>query len=206
MKRRISGDKILSLSAILMSFSTFIVLIYQARLNQEKNDLILKGQKASATPCLQFRLSYSSILRDSPELSFTVENKGLGPAFIQNAFLLDKEEKMDINQELLNYLLDKLLEQGIDSANINLNFSFIGKSTIVSPGEIVNIFGIENEACSNCGSIIKDWMIDINSSPQINCYIRYASIYGEQWKSTWAKEYHRKIPSDSIAYYEKQNL
>ena len=197
---KINGDRILSISAIFMSFSTFLVLIYQASIHQEKNELILKGQKASAMPCLQVSLFHDPV---NKQVDFTVTNKGLGPAFVQDAFVSQEQKKWNGKSEFLNCLGNKLLSHNVDSSEIAVSYTYIYRSTIISPGETVKIFGID-EGCPNCASIIRNWMH--NDSSQVNYHIRYASVYGEQWQSVWPGKHHLSIAQDSIAYYEAEGF
>ena len=205
MKKRhiFSADRILSMSAIFMSFCTFIVLIYQTNLNQEKNELILKGQKASAMPYLILELFINT---NDSIFSYSVMNKGLGPAFVQSAYLLENSKKLDSGDELLEYLFQKMVQINLDTSEITFSYTYITKGKAISPNEHIELFSVKG---SKQFKIIQDWF-STDTLSIVYC-IRYSSIYGEQWQSTRQgflklSTFHRPIPQDSITYYDNHNL
>ncbi|KEO72274.1 hypothetical protein [Anditalea andensis] len=74
------SNRLLSFSAMFISAVTLFILIYQTSLATKQFDLEQKQQLASVMPYLLVATSYMS----EDEFTVTVENLGIGPAFIKN--------------------------------------------------------------------------------------------------------------------------
>lgn len=74
-----NSDKIISLSAFVISIATLLALMYQIRLSGEQNELVRKQQYASVLPYLAIQVGTNN---GSELFRLTLKNNGVGPAFI----------------------------------------------------------------------------------------------------------------------------
>ncbi len=99
-------DRLLGLSAILLSLCTLIVFFYQT-------NLIRKQQYMSVYPHLE--IGHNGI--HSEEYTFTIENKGVGPAIIET-LLIGKNGEL-IEQDFVMFLRKEISE----TENLEMEFS-----------------------------------------------------------------------------------
>lgn len=114
-KRKIKSGRIIAISAMLVSFLTLVLFVYQIRLQHSESRL-------SVTPRLSFSEEYSyennnlvNQYKDTISTKFIVysiylENKGLGPAIIKSVDFINKKQKINIenfqnqHKKIRNYL------------------------------------------------------------------------------------------------------
>lgn len=163
------SNRLLSFSAIFISAVTLFILMYQTSLASKQFDLEQKQQLASVMPYLQIATSYMS----SEEFTITVENLGIGPAFIKNVRMHYKDsiyENIDYPQfyEILKYQENYDGERYLYS-NLMAGFVIPANRQI----EHMNI---------NKGDRLNIWNdIFISDDNEIEIEIEYASIYDERW-------------------------
>ena len=161
-KRFWNSDKLLSISAILVSIGTFIVFAYQT-------NLIRKQQYMSVLPYLQFA-NYHNY---SPNYKFVLTNKGIGPAIVTSTKISinGKTEEKDLATYLgenINYLRD----------SIGFVTSSIYKGMIIAQNESIELVKLDSKnRINNSEKLLK--MIHNDS---LNFIIEYKSIYGEKWR------------------------
>jgi hypothetical protein len=161
-KRFWNGEKLLSISAILVSIGTFIVFAYQT-------NLIRKQQYMSVLPYLQFA-NYHNY---SPKYKFVLTNKGIGPAIVTSTKISinGKTEEKDLATYLgknINYLRD----------SIGFVTSSIYKGMIIAQNESIELVKLDSKnRINNSEKLLR--MIHNDS---LNFIIEYKSIYGEKWR------------------------
>lgn len=78
-----NADRIVSVSAILVSLGTLVMILYQT-------NLMRKEQRASAMPALTIGYALSEEDGYLTEAVW-IENRGLGPAFVESVKIIDEE-------------------------------------------------------------------------------------------------------------------
>lgn len=156
-----NSEKLLSISAILVSIGTFIIFTYQT-------NLIRKQQHMSVYPYLQFA-NYHSY---SSKYKFVLTNKGIGPALVTSA-------KISINgvikdQDLATYLGESIL---ISKDTISFITSSINKGMLIAQNESIELVKLDSE--NNYNSSKKLLYMIHNDS--LDFIIEYESIYGGKW-------------------------
>lgn len=126
--KKLNTDRILGVSAMIISVLTLIIFIYQTNIMREQSKLSVK-------PRLDFTLNQSG--NDSIViLQEVIENKGLGPAIIDSIYFIYKGTHHTINPEdFFENNLSKVLEFGYLSQHASF-----GKGTTLLPGEERAIF------------------------------------------------------------------
>lgn len=168
---KLNTDRIIGLSAMLISLLTLIIFIYQT-------NLIRKQSRLSVTPRIAFETSLDS--KDSLSVFiFGITNKGLGPAIIEHIEILHdgKQYKLDFhdffNEVFPNH---KSIGNIVQNMTLDTGTTLAEKETIkfltyVFPTrktqELMALFGVKNE---------DEMPFDIE--------MVYSSIYEEKWKAT----------------------
>jgi hypothetical protein len=158
MKRlQFSSEKILSISAVVVSIGTLVGIAYQ-------NLLVKRQQYASVIP---YVVMYNTNLIDS--YSFKVDNRGVGPAFIEKVEVISGDSVY--NEDLQSFL-------GKNNSEVveNLTSSFLTKGMVVKAGEVFPLVWVENDSVN--AKKLKEILKDIDFK------ITYSSIYGEKWSVT----------------------
>ncbi|GMN10282.1 hypothetical protein MTsPCn9_13030 [Croceitalea sp. MTPC9] len=126
--KKISTDRILGISAMLISLLTLIIFIYQTNIMKEQSKLSVK-------PRLDFTTNFDQ--KDSTIIiREVIENKGLGPAIIDSIYFKYKDGAYPVDIEtLIKKEIPKLLEFGYLSQHATLS-----KGTTISPNEERFIF------------------------------------------------------------------
>lgn len=85
-KRKWNSEKFLSISAMIMSFVTLIIFIYQTNLMRRQNYLAIMPYLSTATS------------NDSDDYSYSInlQNNGVGPAIIESVTFLYQGKRYDI--------------------------------------------------------------------------------------------------------------
>jgi len=91
MKKK-SVDRIIGLSAILISLLTLIMFIYQTRLMHEQSRL-------SVLPRLGF-ISSTALIDSMVTYTLELENNGIGPAIINSAQIISNGKVSDLDMEV----------------------------------------------------------------------------------------------------------
>ena len=168
----INADKVLSISAIIISVATLLLIFYQT-------DLIRKQQKASVFPSLSFGYNKNTAKGITAESIF-IMNQGLGPAFIRNISIEKDKKNYDLgpyeflsqeksfNREHTLYI-DKLFAGRIIPADEKI--VLVARKTDSLSPNLSNIFDFhfnmaDKSSAENTGAIIK---------------ITYENVYGDEW-------------------------
>lgn len=153
-----SSDKILSISAMLISIGTLMVLVYQT-------ELIRKQQFASALPNLEIWRS-----RGKDYYRLIITNTGVGPAFVERVVtrVKGKDYEMDVPEFYYDHL---------DLVGDTLEFisSNIVPGRVIQPGKEINMIEVQQSPEDASG-----WL-DFMDRDSVELRITYRSIYGETW-------------------------
>ncbi|MEZ4779188.1 MAG: hypothetical protein R2786_07360 [Flavobacteriaceae bacterium] len=164
-----NSERLLSVSAMSISFITLIIFIYQTNLISKQNYL-------SILPYLSISTSDNSATNT---FSITLDNYGVGPAIIESAtisYLGEKEDLKYYDNELLKYLKGKA--PVLDSIT-SISYSTLDKGVAIPPGEKYNILTIlhSEEEYKLYKSILEEFIKN-----GIFIEITYKSIQDEHWK------------------------
>jgi len=161
-----STDRILGISAIFVSFMTFLVLIYQTHMIREQ-------QLLSALPYLQT----GNMGFNLPNYTLYLKNEGIGPAFIEDIVIKYKGEVYE-NKDLAHFLINT--DDSVDELP-NLSYSNVQPGMLIPSGATIGIIEIRDDETSSIkfGEILTKYKSDGYEFKLV-----YSSIYGEKWKMT----------------------
>ncbi len=162
-------DRILGVSAILISLLTLIMFIYQT-------NLMHKQSRLSVMPRLGFTTAYDH--NDSVVVySALIKNKGIGPAIINSAKIIleGKEYKLDM-EDFFDEAFPKLDEYG----NFN-RLSNLGEGNTLAAGEIKKLFSYEF-LITDIEKISAYMQLEDEDTFPFNMEVEYSSIYDEKWR------------------------
>ncbi len=166
-----NAEKLLGLSALLVSLFTLMVFIYQT-------NLIRKQQYMSVYPHLNIGNKYSGSL----EYQYVLSNDGIGPAMIKSVEVsLKNGEKF----ESLNHYVRSALTK---ADTIYYFTSDIAEGMLIPAQSEIALFGLydkekttlRNQAANTVAGAIK--LRSILNSENLIIKIVYESIYEERWE------------------------
>lgn len=155
------NQKLLSITAVLISIGTLLVFLYQT-------NLVRKQQYMSVLPYLEFQ--NHAVLSDHYKL--VLKNKGIGPALItsRNILIRGKELDMDIGTYLTNNMVVE------DSADFVI--SNIRKGNLISEKEGIDLIVLQSS--TSRPGLEKLHGLIYNDS--LEFVVEYESVYGERWQ------------------------
>ena len=165
-----TGDKLLGVSAIIISLSTLFVFVYQT-------NLIRKQQYMSVYPHLNLT-NYNS---GSLNYKYILKNEGVGPAFIKEIHV--KEKNGQVHESLLAYVDSKIADE--DSVSIHYSDIYVGR--LLSAGDEVILFGLSDNGYLKSYNLPENTVDGANllrevlNHDSLDVEIVYESIYGERW-------------------------
>ena len=168
-----SGEKILSISAILVSMGTFLVFAYQT-------NLMRKQQYMSVYPHLQFSDHHVF----SNKYMYVLANKGIGPAIVTSA-------KISINGKDFDKDLAKYIGENIDFSRDSIDYvtSSVYSGLLITEKETVEImkyvWGPDPRSPEKLFNLIHNDSLDFT--------IEYKSIYDEKWRISMKNDTPVKI-------------
>lgn len=154
-----TSDKIISISAFLISLATLFTLMFQTRLMQ-------KQQYASALPHLMIGDSYSN-----QSFSLSLVNNGVGPAFIQDIKIYYDGKSFD--HDPASFLRTIMREN--NSESINFHWTLVSKGRVLPAGKSIEMIGVQNSA-KDADKLLKIFV------EEAVVEIIYTSIYDETWR------------------------
>lgn len=178
MKKRFwSSEKLLSLSALLVSLLTLVVFIYQT-------NLIRKQQYMSVYPFLSLGNQYGGTLK----YRYVLKNEGIGPALIEEVKITSPDGK--IFRDLVDYVDD----QTINADSIWYVHSNLTSGRLVPAGaEVALIQLVDKDLLVEMGiddiedlPPVNEWeeskaLYDILNADDLHIEITYSSVYDESW-------------------------
>ncbi|MDC7998382.1 hypothetical protein [Gilvibacter sediminis] len=173
MKRKLKlpkTDRLIGLSAMLISLLTLIIFVYQT-------NIISKQSKLSVKPRLSFSSSETTI--DSLVIfEQSITNKGLGPAIVNTANIVFEGKTYPL--DFGTFVFEKF--DKLETLGILRQTSGLDNGTTLSPNDRIVIFEFE-APLKNVPQIIKYLKLNPeNYDPQWNFHLKYSSIYeDEKW-------------------------
>ena len=175
-KITINSDKIIGISAMLISLLTLFIFLYQT-------NLLRKQSRLSVRPRLTFSktIKKTVTLNDSDSvkstivnLRLTLRNNGLGPAIIESYKVVDKNDKYDIII-FFDTVYPKLKEYGVFKEITELE---VGEAIPVS--ETIDVFSYQYNLI-NEKKIIDYLNIPGPYELPFSMLTEYSSMYEEKW-------------------------
>ena len=167
-KTKWNSERILSLSAMSISFITLMIFIYQTNLMSRQNDL-------SILPYLQVSYSANSELNT---YTISLKNHGVGPAIIESALLEYKGKRYqleDYNDDLYGLLAQ--LAPSLDSIVIK-STSTLNKGIALPANTTYILFRVYDSP--EAYRIITENLYRLENEG-LSYEIVYKSIQGERW-------------------------
>ena len=164
--RKWSADRLLGISAISVSFMTFLVLIYQTQIIREQ-------QLLAALPYLQTgNMGFSS-----PNYTFYLKNEGVGPAFIEDIVIKYKGEIWE-GKDLAEFLMAANPEV---NQLPNIYYSNIKPGMLIPAGGSLSVIDVrqDHQTSLRFAEILSQYKKEGYGFELI-----YSSAYGEKWKIT----------------------
>ncbi len=166
-KKKWNSERLLSLTAMSMSFFTLVIFIYQTNLMSKQNYL-------SILPYLAISTSHNA---SEQTFELSLDNYGVGPAIIESVKMVFKDKRYDLvdyNNDLFTFLAE--MAPAMDSIK-NYSFSSLDKGTAIPVNYKYNILKVKSP---------KDYQIITSSLDSLlkeGLYyeIIYRSIQDERW-------------------------
>jgi len=181
MKTKFNSDRVLSITAFVISIATLIALMYQSNLVREQNKMMQKEQYASVMPYLSMGFMGSE---DDSSFELFLKNDGVGPAFIKEINIRYKDSLY--NMSIIKFYNEVLKVE--NKNNVKLLRYDIGKNTVIPADTelpLLTFYTNQSEAMKLLGAI---------GTMEATIEITYASIYDQKWKMKNMMELH--IPID----------
>ena len=154
---KLKPELLIALMAVLISFSTLFVYLYQSSLMKTQ-------QKMSVWPHITFGPSWGN-----DHLTINIINKGVGPAIIKQVSIEINNYQIDGIHELMSFVPDSLQS--------DFNYSSIWPGQVIMSGENIQLFQNKNS------ETIK-YLLGLMEGEKIKIEICYCSIYDDCWTST----------------------
>lgn len=164
-----------TLSVVLISLFALFVSLYQTKILVEQQRLSGEVARAQLWPRLEASLEGifygEGICR---EAKFVVANVGIGPAIVQDFYLLYEDDRLESWWGLCKRLIDKdLFDQGA--------FSMTNSSplnVVLQPGERRELFVIKPKD----PEAYADFFAQLFSEDGPQIFLCYASVFGDEWR------------------------
>ena len=160
-----NSDKVLSISAFIISIATLLTLLYQVRLAQDQVELVRKEQKASVLPYIE--------IWSNSNMGFAnlyLANNGIGPAFIEEISILFDNEVY--RGDPASFYYDVVQQED----TIRILFATIKTGRVIPAGEKIEM--IETTDSQKDADLLKKWY---GYEGKVKVRIRYSSVYDDQW-------------------------
>lgn len=168
-KMRFNTDRIVGLSAMVISVLTLLIFIYQTGLMREQSRL-------SVTPRISFNEIRSTV--DSiTTISGEIINKGLGPAIIESIHIVHKNKKYELD---FDDFLDEVYPD-IEKYGSLTNNTTMSKGSTLAPNERNTLYTYVIKR-SNLEALLQYMEIGEEDIP-IVIEVVYSSIYQEKWQT-----------------------
>ncbi len=155
----------MSLLAVLISIGAFAVSIYEARILKEQQALMQDQQKAAVWPYVEPFIRYN--FDSSTGVTFSINNKGVGPARIEQTRLSINGEKISEYQQVIQIIQNHL------PANTGFNISYSSPGGVLSADEEKTFLSIIGPRFPDAQKVLSELKVSFE--------ICYCSIYGDCW-------------------------
>jgi len=168
-KIRWNTERLLSLSAMTISFITLIIFVYQTNLMRKQNYL-------SILPYLMLSTTYDNA---ASTFELNLKNHGVGPAIIESTVLTYKGKRYDLSDYDDHFhILLKRLVPALDSVQI-ISYGSLNKGLAIPAGTNYNVIRVANAP--------DDYQLITTTLEQLlteglEYEIVYKSIQHERWR------------------------
>lgn len=145
---------LIAVLAVLVSFSTLFVYIYQSNLMKQQ-------QKMSVWPYLTHGLSWGG-----DYLTINLLNKGIGPALVKSVSIRDGDNELEGMQNIMDLVPDTL--------QTGFNYSSIYPGLVLMAGEELRVFHVTDTDVSR-------YLLNLITDNRLTLEICYESVYGDSW-------------------------
>ena len=171
------GDKIMSIAAMFISLGTLSVLIFQARMAKEQQEMFRKQQMMSVYPYLNMFNNGTG----GKNYRLTIKNTGIGPAILKSVKVYARGETYD---DIVFFLDDIFTEKD----SIAYGHSNLWEGRMIPQGETVYPITVTDQKVSS-GFKVVEAVFDLYTYIEII----YESVYGETWMLTNRRSSPAKI-------------
>jgi len=169
-RKRITVDTLLGITAVVTSLCALGITFYQAYLQRTQ-------QYASVMPVIQ---CYNTNKVDGTwgGYAFVIDNKGLGPAFIEDAAYFYDDHQYNSVDEVIRVLKNDAALKQDTAGRKHIITSDISKGWIIPQGQSVNLVEVNERGP-------KDWLREKLDHGNLTIKVLYRSVYGEEWLMTY---------------------
>jgi hypothetical protein len=182
---RFDSDRVIGISAMVVSAASLFVVVYQAQLQRDQMELERRATAASVMPYLMMNMTLTN-----DGTAFNLRNAGLGPARIDGVRVLHKGS--EVRGDAADFYLKMRKDQAQPYSNDSIKVGrlvpagewvqMLGSApgaafTTPMALEIVRLFRIEEagepryQAAAGMGVVFEDAVLEVT----------YSSVFGEQW-------------------------
>lgn len=165
---KMNTDRILGLSAMMISLLTLIIFIYQT-------NIMRKQSRLSVTPRLSFN-QQENINDSIYTYRNNMINKGLGPAIVESVIVIYKGERIDLR---FSDFFEKYFPRFQEFAYLESD-TRLSKGSTLAQGESVNFFTIVVPVKQVEG--FRNYLAAEGDNLPFDIEVIYRSIYKERWK------------------------
>lgn len=153
-----SGDKLLGISALVISLATLISLVYQSRLMREH-------EMKSSFPKLELWHN-----NNSERFQLVLMNTGLGPAIIEDYYITYGDSIYQMDQQEFAHLYSDSIKV------VSFNSSSLRKGRIIQPGSEMNLVTLRLDSLKNHP------LKTVFRTGEAELTLRYSSVYQQMWE------------------------
>jgi len=190
-KFKVSMEFLMSSSAMIAAAAAVVVAVVQTNIMKEEAEMEREHARLSVQPSIWFFRRFST--GDEPNFAFLVQNKGLGPAIVEQFEIkVDGETVLHWNDVVEKVSEEKFHLKG-ESRVEGSSYSSIPTGHVVQAGEEIRPYRlIEN------GELVR---LLANASGRIEISACACSVYKECWQTTGLGE--RPLPVKMCVYDPK---
>lgn len=158
---RISTDRLLAISAVLLSMAALVVSVFQTKILRDQ-------QRAAVWPHLQLETS----MLDG-NFAMLLSNNGVGPALIREVKIRYRNKPYETMVEVFNG--NVRASRQLDTAIFGFYYASVVPGDVLASDKEINLFNVVNSerAAEIVAQEFGDSLLHIS--------IRYADVYGQEW-------------------------
>ena len=158
---------VLALIAVLISICTMIISLVETSIMQKQQQSMTESAKASVWPYVTSNLN-TKMDNGNIEFKVTIENKGVGPALINDLKVFYDDEPIDGSP------IDYIKKHCPDAFPLSF-YSNSSSKSVLSPGEVKKVLEVRLKNV--------DFVEFTEFKSRIEPKYCYSNIYGDSWKS-----------------------
>jgi hypothetical protein len=160
---------ILALSALLISGIALIVSIYEANIMKEQQKIMFDQQQAAVWPYVDGHINYS-FQENSFFISYTLINKGVGPAIIKNGRLIVNDKPLREFEDGIREAVSPFFPENIIPS---VSLSLV-ENKVLSPGEQYQVIKLSSDRFDGDLFLAENLAISYDAC--------FCSIYDDWWQ------------------------